>query len=141
MPLVLSPQLSADELLPMFIAALVAACPPHLPSTLEYLLSFHTEVRMGGHEAPVTTPAELLSCAGLQGDLQGKGGYLLAMLEVGFHAPFICWAHWALAGGGTSLAANGNPLPLTLVVAFSSDLGIRLPLSSDLNARHLCMPD
>mmetsp|Transcript_40576 Transcript_40576/g.114917 ORF Transcript_40576/g.114917 Transcript_40576/m.114917 type:complete len:445 (+) Transcript_40576:1497-2831(+) len=53
-----SVQVSADELLPLFIASLVITCPAKLATTLEYLLTFHTE-----------------------GDLHGKAGYMLAMLE------------------------------------------------------------
>ena len=51
-------QVSADELLPLFIASLAAAAPPQAFSALEYLLTFHQE-----------------------GDLHGHGGYMLAMLE------------------------------------------------------------
>ena len=50
--------MSADELLPLFIASLAAARPPQAFSALEYLLTFHQE-----------------------GDLHGHGGYMLAMLE------------------------------------------------------------
>eukprot|EP00873_Tetraselmis_striata_P015287 jgi/Tetstr1/435551/TSEL_024454.t1 len=54
----LAVQVSADELLPLFIAALAVACLPNLSAVLHYMMTFHGE-----------------------GDLQGQSGYQLAMLE------------------------------------------------------------
>lgn len=41
----LAVQVSADELLPLFIAALAVACLPNLSAVLHYMMTFHGEVR------------------------------------------------------------------------------------------------
>jgi len=61
-------QVSADELFPLFIASVVLAAPSRLAAVLEYLLVFHSE-----------------------GDLHGRCGYQIAMLEAS--AEFLLQCH------------------------------------------------